>query len=264
MKEILTNIAYAFVLNQGYTLAEVPKFLHDPEYRKRFYDKLEPLYPQVKEFWVRHDNHKNLIPFEQFGASINKTNRFQRSRTMRCIFGQATNSINFREAMDTGKIIIVKFSDIGEGNAEFVGAFVVLELWRAILSRRNIPKEARRPFHIIADEFYTYMTNAFYKIQDQGRKAGVDVVIAHQHRSQIHDTEMQGSTRAVGNKVLFRVSGDDGKDFAREFKQEKPQPTVRQQQKFALVANVLEHLATKGHTDTSIIALSRVAQYIID
>jgi hypothetical protein len=238
-------------VNQGYTLADAPLFLQSANFRQQFYDKLLPDYSQDWRFWKSYDA-RDAAQREDFAPALNKLRRFESSRTMRAIFGQAQNSINFREAMDAGKIIIVKLPDkIGRDDASFIGAYLMWDIARAMFDRPL--KEGRRKFHILADEFPRFMTTTFARIQDEGSKYGVDVVIAHQNRDQIDDMKLKGSTLAVGNKIVFRVSGKDGGELAPEFKLTIPEGRTTERPKYALVSNVLEFLSSGRHEDRAVL-----------
>ncbi|KPV54189.1 hypothetical protein SE17_05280 [Kouleothrix aurantiaca] len=251
MNEVLRNLATTFVVNQGYTLAEAPLFLQSASFRQRFYDKLLPHYSQVRRFWSLYDA-RDASQREDFGPALNKLRRFESSRTMRALFGQPQNSINFREAMDEGKVIIVKLPDrIGRDDASFIGAYLIWDIARAMFSRSGGGK--RRKFHILADEFPRFMTTTFARIQDEGSKFGVDVVVAHQNRGQIDDDKLKGSTVAVGNKIVFRVSGKDGAELAPEFKLTIPEGRTTERPRYALVSNVLEFLSSGRHEDRAVL-----------
>jgi hypothetical protein len=251
MNEVLRKLATTFVVNQGYTLADAPLFLQNANFRQQFYDKLLPDYSQDWRFWKSYDA-RDAAQREDFAPALNKLRRFESSRTMRAIFGQPKNSINFREAMDAGKIIIVKLPDrIGRDDASFIGAYLMWDIARAMFDRPR--EEGRRKFHILADEFSRFMTTTFARVQDEGSKYGVDVVIAHQNRDQIDDDKLKGSTLAVGNKIVFRVSGKDGGELAPEFRLTIPEGKTTERPRYALVSNVLEFLSSGRHENRAVL-----------
>jgi hypothetical protein len=167
---------------------------------------------------------------------------------MQGIFGQATNSIDFRQVMDTGKIIILNLSDVGIFNAAFIGAFAVFGIWQAALSRTNIPEAERRTFHLYADEFQDYMTTFFPVMQLQGRKFGLDTVVAHQNRGSLN-ADLRSSTLSVVNKIVFRTNSDDASTLAPGFKTKGIEERTIERPKRTYVLNVLAHLATHGHSN---------------
>lgn len=258
MKNMLHNLAVAFVVNQGHTLVETPRFLTDESFRKSFYPKLShPLQRGVLEFWQRFDEWKKAQQAERIESSINKLERFESSPILYAIFSQPENSIDFRQAMDSGKVILVKLNqeEMGPDTAGFVGAFIVWEVMRAMFSRSNLKESARRSFHVIADEFQTYMTTAFPALQAQARKYGVDSTVAHQVREQL-EGDLKELTRAVGNLIVFQVTAPNAEALVGEFKVEVPEPPIqRYEPKYEIVHNVLEHLGSHGHEDNHVMIL---------
>lgn len=266
MKSILRHLALTFLLNQGSTLAETPQFLTSQSYRARFYEAIPPEYANVRDFWERFDRRPEREQRELSDSSLNKLERFQIDRTMRAIFGQRTNSIDFRAAMDGGKIIIVKLSShrLGVDNAAFVGAFVVWEIFQAALSRADTPESDRKQFHLIADEFQTYMTTAFPQLIEQVRKFGVDVTVAHQRRDQL-PPRSQNAPLVAGNKIVFGVTGQDASELAKEFKITIPDPVVTSQRsKYQVTPQPLQHLDSHGHEDPKIVDAYRRLRRTID
>lgn len=259
MKEVLLNLAYAFIYNQGHSLVEANRFLAVDDageiFRKTFYEKLAHYNVEVLRFWQEYDSLKTAYARREVtGAAANKLRRFTTDPIMQSIFGKTTNSLNFRKVIEEGRVLILKLSGIGEYNAAFIGAFVIWELWQAALLRGK--SASVRPFHIIADEFENYMTLVFPQIQKQGRGFKLDAVIAHQERSGLSE-EMAGSTLSVKNKVVFLASGKDAAELAREFKKERESRT-HEQQKFVFASDLLDHLASRGHERERVVAFHRL------
>ena len=93
----------------------------------------------------------------------------------------------------------------------------------AALRRKDTPEKERKQFHLIVDEFQNFATESFAILQSEARKYGVDVVVAHQYRSQL-DLLSLGSTLNVGNMVIFRVTGRDSYELASQFDNTPPAP----------------------------------------
>lgn len=250
MSEVLRNLALTFALNPGHTLADAARFLGEPQYRQALYPALEPDYHQTHAFWISYDK-RDYVTREHFDAALNKLRRFESNRLLRNIFGQPKTAINFRDAMDEGKIIIVKLSpQIPRPDASFIGTFIIWEIARAVFSRKN----TKRQFHLIVDEFSRFMTNLFERLHAEARGFGLDVTIAHQHRGQIDDDKLKSGTLAVGNKIILRVSGRDAAELAREldFSPKQP-PVVQYRPKLDLAFDPLAQLERSGHTEPSVL-----------
>ena len=255
MKNVLHNLAITFVANQGHSLIETPQFLVDEGFRRQFYPALELRFGEVLAFWMRFDRLGGKAQMELVESSLNKLERFPTNPVIEEIFSRPT-AIDFRKAMDDRKINIVTLTGSGiEDTAAFVGAFIIWEVLEAARSRADLPEAQRRPFHIFADEFQTYMTTAFPIILEQARKYGIDATIAHQVREQL-DPDLRERVRGVGNLIVFRVTRPNAESLAGEFKLEPPEPPVlRYEPKYEIVPNVLQHLAAHGHTDAKVMLI---------
>jgi len=261
MRSVLRNLAIAFAANQDQphcvTLAHAWSFLQDADMRQAFYPALDRTHPQVREYWERIDE---LPPGEKRDAvrsTLNKLEPFRTTDTLKMIFGQRRTSLDLRVAMNEGKIVIVPLSeaDLTPDVAGYLGAFLTFQLLRAAKSRRELPGEERRPFHLIADEFQTFMSTAFPRIIEEARKFGLDTVVAHQSREQLFG-ELRDRVRAVGNLIVFRVTHPNAADLAGEFAPE-PTPVGPPRQEFGreLVVSVLNHLDGHGHRDPKVVQL---------
>ena len=96
----------------------------------------------------------------------NKVGQFISTPLIRNIIGQVKSSIDMREIMDEGKILIVNLSKgkIGEDASQLLGALVITKLQLAAMSRVDIPEEERKDFYLYVDEFQNFATDAFANI----------------------------------------------------------------------------------------------------
>lgn len=136
MKNMLQQLATTFIVNQGHTLAETPKFLLDQAYREQFYPALSNRFARIRRYWEDElDSRSERERREISESSLNKLERFQSDPVLYSIFGQTTNSIDFRAAMDSGKILLI---NLGADRGGMIGAFVVWELLQAAFSRAEV------------------------------------------------------------------------------------------------------------------------------
>ncbi|MCB2160505.1 type IV secretion system DNA-binding domain-containing protein [bacterium] len=181
----------------------------------------------LKDFWRNFPKNPRLR-YELIASTQNKLTPFVTDEMMRNIVGQTKSTINFKEIMDEGKILFVNLSkgNLGEANSKLLGSVIVNQILMAALRRKDTPEDDRKQFHLIVDEFQNFATESFAILQSEARKYGVDVVVAHQYRSQL-DLLSLGSTLNVGNMVIFRVTGRDSYELASQFDNTPPAPDVR-------------------------------------
>lgn len=204
------------------TFIELLLLLTNEEFRNKALENVQD--PILTQFWEDLP-HSHRERYELISSTLNKISPFITDRSMRNIIGQAHNTINLKQVMNEGKILLVNLSkgDLGEANSSLLGAVLVNLTLIAALQRRSIPQKDRRPFHLVVDEFQNFATESFAILQSEARKYAVDVVVAHQFRDQLDDLS-KGSTLNVGNLIIFRTTGRDGHELASQFDNTPPPP----------------------------------------
>jgi hypothetical protein len=210
------------------TLVEIPRIFTDTEFQKYKVSKLSD--PVVRAFWEKEmaktsDFHKS----EMLGYLVSKVGRFVENSMMRNIVGQPKSSFNFREAMDSGKILLVNLAKgkVGEMNAKLLGLIIVSKIQMAALSRADQSESERRDFYLYVDEFQNFITDAFSSILSEARKYKLNLIIAHQFLAQLqqgagaHGAGSADLRDAVfgntGSMVSFRIGVEDSEVMAKEF-----------------------------------------------
>jgi hypothetical protein len=219
------------------TLIHLMLVLANREHRQRLTAEAKKVDPIIRAYWedqfpesvYNHKTRQWRKPQEQremVGPALNKIDRFIVNRSLRHIIGQEYSTFNIRKIMDEGKILLVNLSkgDLGPDNSSLLGAVLVNQLLIAALSRKEKPKEERRPFHLYVDEYQTFATKTFPQLQSEARKYAIDTVVAHQYRDQL-DLENKGSSLNVANLVVLRVSGTDATELAVQYDL-TPQPPL--------------------------------------
>lgn len=139
---------------------------------------------------------------------------------LRYIFGQKRSTFDLREAMDGGRIVLVNLSKglLGIPNARFFGMVFLSKLYAAAMERAGIPESQRRDFFVYVDEFHAVATQAFINLLSEGRKFGVNLVLANQFVTQIRDARItEGILSNAGMLVCFRLGLEDAERLEREF-----------------------------------------------
>ena len=207
----------------GSTLLEVPKVLADEEFRKMKLAKCKT--EVVKDFWEKQAlkaggeaSLQNMVPYIS-----SKLTPFIANDFMRPIISQQKSSLNFSEAMNNKKIILVKLSKgkIGDNNAYLLGMILIAKLLMAALGRGGIPEEERNDFYLYIDEFQNFLTDSMETILSEARKYRLCLTIAHQYIGQLvkaGDTKFKDAIFGnVGTKVAFRIGVDDAEALTKEF-----------------------------------------------
>jgi hypothetical protein len=196
----------------GSTLMEISKVLADEDFRKMKLSKC--MNPVVSDFWIKEAEKAggeaalaNMVPY-----ITSKLTTFISNDMMRPIIAQQKSTINFREIMDEGKILLVKLSKgrIGEINAHLLGMVVVGKILMSALGRGDMPEDERRDFFLYLDEFQNVTTNSISQILSEARKYRLCLSIAHQFIGQLSEDISKAVFGNVGSMVIMRVGPEDG------------------------------------------------------
>jgi len=222
MEYILANCILALLDTPGTTLLGIPRMLVDRDYRQKIINNLQD--PVVKSFWINeYEEWEARYRNEAIAPVQNKVGQFLNVSFVRNIVGQAKNTIDIDEIMNTGKILLVNVSKgrIGEDNSAILGAMIITKIQLAAMERVRIPEEERKDFYLYVDEFQNFATDSFVNILSEARKYRLDLTIAHQYVGQlVTDTSTAVRDAVFGNvgtMLCFRVGAADAEFLEQEF-----------------------------------------------
>ncbi len=203
----------------GSTLMEISKVLANEDFRKM---KLDHCKNQVvKDFWIKEAEKAggeaalaNIVPYV-----TSKLNTFVTNDIMRPIIAQQKSSLDFREIMDSGKILLVNLSKgkLGEINSHLLGMVVVGKILMAALSRVDLPEKKRKDFYLYIDEFQNVTTDSIAQILSEARKYHLNLIIAHQFIGQLSEEISKAVFGNVGSLCAFRVGPEDAEFLEKQF-----------------------------------------------
>jgi hypothetical protein len=158
--------------------------------------------------------------------------------------------------MDEGKILLVNLSPQLEEMSRLVWAILIGKLLMAAFARTDTPEENRRQFNLSCDEFQRFATPDFATLISEARKFRIATTLSHQTLAQI-DLANKSAAMAVGNLIVFRVSGDDAKALA-GFNTTPTKEIIGEEPIRAPVSNVISHLITRGHNDARVTRFAQI------
>ncbi len=206
-------------INEPATLMEVPRVFSDAAFRSRKLARIKN--PVVADFWekeaIKAGGEAALANVTPYITS--KFNSFTANDYVRPIIGQVKSAFNFREAMDSGKILLVNLSKgrIGDMNASLLGMIVVGKILMAALGRVDMEQEKRRDFYFYIDEFQNFATDSIAVILSEARKYRLDLTLAHQFIAQLPDKIRDAVFGNVGSLISFRIGSKDAEFLIKQF-----------------------------------------------
>jgi hypothetical protein len=203
----------------GSTMMDIARVLSNSDFRNLKLSR--SMNPIVNQFWQEiatkaegDASLQNIVPY-----ITNKFDDFTANDFMRPIIGQQNSSFNFRNIIDTKKILLVNLSKgrLGERNANLLGLILVGKLFMAALSRADSPGKDFPPFYLYIDEFQNITTDSIPAILSEARKYKLSLTVAHQFLAQIDEKIRDAVFGNVGSMAVFRVGQEDGEFFEKQF-----------------------------------------------
>ena len=195
------------LMENNLSIIEMPRLITDKPYRDSLLSRTED--PAVHQFFTnRFDKWPKSEQAMRVESTLNKISRITGSVRIRNIFGQLKSTINFREIMDEGKILIVDLSYLSELSAKLFGGFITTLIQQAAMARRT-----QKDFFEYLDEFQLFVSTeggskTFSRTLAEARKRHLYLVLAHQQLSQL-DERMRGALGNVGTLVCFGLDRSD-------------------------------------------------------
>lgn len=203
----------------GSTLLDVARIFADAAFRKLKLSRCRN--PIVVQFWRDiAEKTSGEQALENYGPWVtNKFDIFTSNEIMRPIIAQETSSFNFRDIMDTKKILLVNLAKgrVGDINANLLGLIIVGKFLLAALSRVDSVGKSLPAFYLYVDEFQNFTTNSIATILSEARKYKLSLTIAHQFIAQLEEEIRDAVFGNVGSLCSFRVGPEDAEFLEKQF-----------------------------------------------
>lgn len=219
MEELLRQTLYALTGRTGATLLDVERLLDrtDSSFRQEIINSATD--EQLVRFW--RDTYPSY-PKDAHLPVITRLGRLLRPRAVRNALCSTSPGLDFRAAMDEGKILLFNLSEgvLGEQVSQTLGQLIVSKFQLAVMSRANSPKTERRDFHLYLDEFQTFTGTAgasYERMLSRARKYHLSLTLAHQQTGQLPTDLMREILGNVSTCICFQVGREDAARFSKEF-----------------------------------------------
>ena len=208
LESVLRLAILALLEVPGSTLLDLYFFLTDNTYRMALLQKVTD--PFVKEFWTKQfATMKDSQQDQAINPILNKVEPWLSYEEARCVLGQSNSSFSLREAIDTGKIILVRIPQgiLGEDLSALIGALVVTKLQMEVMGRATLPLAERRLVHLLVDEFQNFTTSSFEQILSEARSFGLSILCANQFAGQLAPELMQSLENNCAVRLTCHMEG---------------------------------------------------------
>ena len=218
MEHLLRQAIFGLLHLQGSTLRDVYDILRNSDESKTIRRLvLDAVQNDVaRQFWKEDINKYKP---DELGPPKHKLSKLLLSDTAASLMlSQPQSAFNFRRIMDDGMIFLADLSsNLGTEVKQVIGGFIVAIMYITALSRSDMPREKRRPFHIFIDEAPKFVTDTLEEIIAETRKFGVSLTLAHQFLRQF-DIKKVDALGTVGTTIVFNVDSKDAGHLSKNFK----------------------------------------------
>lgn len=218
MTTVFSNTVLAFLESRrGGSLSDMRRFLVEKEFRAEYLKSVTD--PHLVYYWQREFP---LLSGRPQSPILTRLDTFLRSRLIRNIVSQPENKLDFRDIMDSGKVLLARLSQgaIGEENACLLGSLLVSKIHQAALARQALDRPNRRPYFLYIDEFHNFVTPSMAALLSGVRKYGLGLVLAHQELRQLERRDSEVAHAVLANpytRIAFRVGEHDARRLAEGF-----------------------------------------------
>jgi hypothetical protein len=167
---------------------------------------------EVVSFFESAKKQRGDQSFENWVPYVSsKLTRFLNNPRLRRMLCTPRRTVNFRRVLDEQKILLVHLNkgEIGDQDTRMLGMLLTKFIFQAALSRSDVPRGKRTPFHFYLDEFQAFVTPDVANALAESRKYGLHMCLAHQTMSQLDTPGSRNMMKAVlgncANKLVFRV-----------------------------------------------------------
>lgn len=205
---IFTNALRLLLDTKDQTLLGLPRLLVDDEYREGLIRHCED--PVIRAYWrTEYAAYDNRLRSDAISPLQNKIGVVLSNPFLRSILCQNVSTIDIRQIMDSGKVLIVKLSkgSLGTDPAHLLGALLINAFSQAAEARQDTSEEMRTDFTLYVDEFQHFATESFASILSEARKWRLSLVAANQHVSQLPESLRQAVFGNAGTLMLIPTDG---------------------------------------------------------
>ena len=191
-----------------HTILDVPAVLERPGFRRQVLKKTSD--PVIRQWFDGYfEPLERRYQLEIINPVQTKVHKYLGSRVARQIVGQPCSTIDFRQLVATGKIVIVNLNafDVGEDAAALIGGTLLNLAARAISAQALLPAPARKPVTLVVDEFHTLPGADYEQVLGELAKYGANLMLASQTLSRLDRLTDAQRTRNLRASVFSNLDG---------------------------------------------------------
>lgn len=218
LEHILYHSLRVLLDSENTSLVTLPRLLTDESFRAQIVKQCRD--PFIRKFWENEYNSwDKRFRQEAIAPVLNKLGQFVSHPALREVFGQVPLKVDFREVIDSGRILIVNLSkgQLGDDASRLMGALIIAFISSQAMERAELPPEDRNQFTLIIDEAQNFLSDALASILSESRKYGLGLVLSHQYLDQLTPSLQSAVLGNAGTLITMRVAADDAERLSTNF-----------------------------------------------
>ena len=194
LKRFLRLVLYALD-EKKLSLLEAQPFInvYDPAFRKYLVHDIADA--KIREEWLYQEERNKRDLDNDLDSFRSRLMEFIAAPAVRNIIGQVHDTLNFKEIMEAGHILLVNLkpqTKVSVDNIHLLGSLIVNDLLISGLGR----EKGAKPFYLYIDECSLFINDDIGRILDLCRKFGPHLILSHQFLHQLKE---------AGEKIYYSV-----------------------------------------------------------
>ena len=206
--------------NEQYTILDGLRLLSDEKFRARVLTRVRD--PYLVGWWARDfGNWTRTYSAEALAPVQTRLSYYASSKRARAILGQPRSTIDVRETISEGGVLLVSTSQATAGRdvAALVGASILNLVDGVIREQGRLPSDRRRGALVVVDEMQSMPGVDYESMLSELGKFGASFVLATQSLAKLHDLSptMQDTLLSnVGCLAVFQAAAADARHLVWE------------------------------------------------
>jgi energy-coupling factor transporter ATP-binding protein EcfA2 len=215
--DVLRASCLTLLRRGGATLADIPRLLGDPLFRRPYLAGLDdPV--GLGGFWAWYEQQSPAAQAQLVGPIMTRLRAFLLRSFVRDVVGAPSSSFDMDRVLDGG-ICLARVPEglLGDDTARLLGSFVVARVWQAATARARTGQPLRQPASLYVDECQNFLTlpYRFEELLPEARGYGLALHLAHQHLGQLPRELHDALSANARTKVYFSCSPEDARTLER-------------------------------------------------
>lgn len=200
------RLIYTVMIEQGLGLPQAEHLLNfsAKDIRGFLIERVKS--PFIRREWLELHDLKPKDWRDEILSAKNRLFKLITSDALKRFMGLAGVSIDLREIMDQGKVLLVNLKQskhLSYEAARTFGALLVNEFFESAIQRDSRPGRDPDPYYLYLDEFQNFVSLDICRMLAEVRKRGLFLVLAHQYFEQLDEDITAAALNNCGIKAVF-------------------------------------------------------------